>query len=201
MPAFKGYRGFPGSICASPNSMVVHGIPGPYELQRGDVLSIDVGRRQGRLGRRRGDDGADRPGHPRRRRKLLDVTQASLFAGVEQMRPGNHLGDVSAAIQRVGRGRGPLDHPHPGRPRDRPRDARRPAGAELRRGRARARCSRRARCWRSSRWSTPAARWSRWATTAGPSTRRTARWPPTSSSRSRSPPTARGSSPPGTRQD
>src|SRR5207342_3013550 len=43
VPAFKGYRGFPGSICASPNSMVVHGIPGPYELQRGDVLSIDVG--------------------------------------------------------------------------------------------------------------------------------------------------------------
>ena len=42
-PAFKGYRGFPGSICASPNSMVVHGIPGPYELKRGDVLSIDVG--------------------------------------------------------------------------------------------------------------------------------------------------------------
>jgi len=42
-PAFKGYRGFPGSICASPNSMVVHGIPGPYRLARGDVLSIDVG--------------------------------------------------------------------------------------------------------------------------------------------------------------
>ena len=42
-PAFKGYRGFPGSICASPNSMVVHGIPGAYELQRGDILSIDVG--------------------------------------------------------------------------------------------------------------------------------------------------------------
>src|SRR5881394_1966082 len=42
-PAFKGYRGFPGSICASPNSMVVHGIPGPYELKRGDLISIDVG--------------------------------------------------------------------------------------------------------------------------------------------------------------
>src|SRR5690349_22198820 len=42
-PAFKGYRGFPGSICASPNSMVVHGIPGAYELKRGDVISIDVG--------------------------------------------------------------------------------------------------------------------------------------------------------------
>ena len=41
--SFKGYRGFPGSICASPNSMVVHGIPGPYELKRGDVVSLDVG--------------------------------------------------------------------------------------------------------------------------------------------------------------
>ena len=43
MPSFKGYRGFPGSICASPNSMVVHGIPDDYECKRGDVLSIDVG--------------------------------------------------------------------------------------------------------------------------------------------------------------
>src|SRR3954465_11439725 len=42
-PAFKGYRGFPGSICASPNSMVVHGIPGAYKLSRGDILSLDVG--------------------------------------------------------------------------------------------------------------------------------------------------------------
>src|SRR5579884_2898965 len=42
-PAFKGYRGFPGSICASPNSMIVHGIPGPYKLQRGDILSVDIG--------------------------------------------------------------------------------------------------------------------------------------------------------------
>ena len=43
VPTFKGYRGFPGSICASPNSMVVHGIPGPYRLERGDILSIDIG--------------------------------------------------------------------------------------------------------------------------------------------------------------
>src|SRR4029453_2154452 len=42
-PAFKGYRGFPGSICASPNDMVVHGIPGKFKLQRGDILSVDVG--------------------------------------------------------------------------------------------------------------------------------------------------------------
>ena len=42
-PTFKGYRGFPGSICASPNSMIVHGIPGRYRLERGDILSVDIG--------------------------------------------------------------------------------------------------------------------------------------------------------------
>jgi methionyl aminopeptidase len=97
-PAFKGYRGFPGSICASPNSMVVHGIPGPYELKRGDILSIDVGVvKDGWVADAAmtvpvGAVGPDAV-------KLLNVTKASLFAGVEQMRPGNHLGDVSAAIQ------------------------------------------------------------------------------------------------------
>ncbi|HEU5142503.1 MAG TPA: type I methionyl aminopeptidase [Solirubrobacterales bacterium] len=98
-PAFKGYRGFPGSICASPNSMVVHGIPGPYELRRGDVLSIDVGViKDGWVA----DAAITVPIGPvsEEARKLLDVTKASLFAGIEQMRPGNHLGDVSAAIQR-----------------------------------------------------------------------------------------------------
>jgi methionyl aminopeptidase len=99
-PAFKGYRGFPGSICASPNSMVVHGIPGRYELKRGDILSIDVGViKDGWVADAAmtvpvGSVGADA-------RKLLDVTKAALFAGSEQMRPGNHLGDVSAAIQRA----------------------------------------------------------------------------------------------------
>ena len=43
VPSFKGYRGFPGSICASPNAMVVHGIPGPYRLADGDIISIDIG--------------------------------------------------------------------------------------------------------------------------------------------------------------
>src|SRR6202453_2371884 len=42
-PTFKGYRGFPGSICASPNAMIVHGIPGPYRLKAGDIISIDAG--------------------------------------------------------------------------------------------------------------------------------------------------------------
>jgi methionyl aminopeptidase len=100
VPAFKGYRGFPGSICASPNSMVVHGIPGNYELQRGDILSIDVGVikagwvADAAMTVAVGTVGPDAV-------KLLDVTKASLFAGVEQMRAGNHLGDVSAAIQGV----------------------------------------------------------------------------------------------------
>src|SRR3954467_15726575 len=98
-PAFKGYRGFPGSICASPNSMVVHGIPGDYELKRGDVISIDVGVvKDGWVS----DAAMTLPIGPvsPEAQKLLDVTKASLFAGVEQMRPGNHLGDVSSAIQR-----------------------------------------------------------------------------------------------------
>jgi methionyl aminopeptidase len=98
-PAFKGYRGFPGSICTSPNSMVVHGIPGPYALKRGDVLSIDVGViKDGWVA----DAAITLPigGTEPEARNLLDVTKAALFAGAEQMRPGNHLGDVSAAIQR-----------------------------------------------------------------------------------------------------
>jgi methionyl aminopeptidase len=99
-PAFKGYRGFPGSICASPNSMVVHGIPGPYELKRGDVLTIDVGVvKDGWVA----DAAITLPigSVSPEARKLLDVTRAALFAGAEQMQPGNHLGDVSAAIQRA----------------------------------------------------------------------------------------------------
>ncbi len=99
VPAFKGYRGFPGSICASPNSMVVHGIPGPYECRRGDVLSIDVGVvKDGWVA----DAAMTVPvgGIDEEATELLDVTRAALFAGVEEMRPGNHLGDVSAAIQR-----------------------------------------------------------------------------------------------------
>jgi methionyl aminopeptidase len=99
-PAFKGYRGFPGSICASPNSMVVHGIPDGHELKRGDVLSVDVGViKDGWVS----DAAMTLPIGPisPEAQKLLDVTRASLFAGVEQMRLGNHLGDVSAAIQRT----------------------------------------------------------------------------------------------------
>jgi methionyl aminopeptidase len=97
-PAFKGYRGFPGSICASPNSMVVHGIPGSYELQRGDILSIDIGVVL---------DGwvADAAiTHPIGSvtpiaSRLLTTTRAALFDAVEQTHLGNRLGDVSHAVQ------------------------------------------------------------------------------------------------------
>jgi methionyl aminopeptidase len=97
-PSFKGYRGFPGSICASPNSMVVHGIPGSYALKRGDVLSLDVGvTKNGWVA----DAAITVPIGPinPEARKLLDTTRDALLAGAEQVRPGNHLGDVSAAVQ------------------------------------------------------------------------------------------------------
>src|SRR5262249_6307882 len=96
--AFKGYRGFPGSICASPNSMVVHGIPGPYTLKRGDIISLDVGVvYQGWVA----DAAMTLPigSISDDARALLDTTRAALFAGADQARPGNHLGDVSAAVQ------------------------------------------------------------------------------------------------------
>ena len=98
VPSFKGYRGFPGSICTSPNSMVVHGIPGPYELRRGDILSIDVGvTYEGwvadaaitvPIGEARADA-----------EPLLTATREALFEGIAQAVPGNHLSDVSHAVQ------------------------------------------------------------------------------------------------------
>jgi methionyl aminopeptidase len=98
-PAFKGYRGFPGSICTSPNSMVVHGIPGPYELKRGDILSLDVGVV---LDGWVADAAITVPIGPvdAEARRLLEVTRAALFEGIEEAKAGNHLGDISSAIQR-----------------------------------------------------------------------------------------------------
>jgi methionyl aminopeptidase len=100
VPTFKGYRGFPGSICASPNSMVVHGIPGRYRLSRGDILSVDIGvtldgwvadaARTFAVG-----EVSDIA------KNLLSATEAALHAGVRQCVAGNRVGDVSNAIQRV----------------------------------------------------------------------------------------------------
>jgi methionyl aminopeptidase len=97
-PAFKGYRGFPGSICASPNSMVVHGIPGGYKLARGDILSVDVGViLDGWIA----DAAITVPVGPVSpvASKLLATTKAALFDAVEACRAGNRLGDVSHAVQ------------------------------------------------------------------------------------------------------
>src|SRR6202012_2783565 len=97
-PAFKGYRGFPGSICASPNEMVVHGIPGRFKLKRGDILSVDIGVvKDGWVAdaARTFPVGEVSPVAA----KLLEVTEGSLFAAVEQCRVGNRLGDVSHAVQ------------------------------------------------------------------------------------------------------
>jgi methionyl aminopeptidase len=98
-PAFKGYRGFPGSICTSPNSMVVHGIPGSYALSRGDILSIDVGVV---LDGWVADAAITLPvGQVTPvASRLLTTTREALFEAVEQCRVGNHLGDVSNAVQR-----------------------------------------------------------------------------------------------------
>jgi len=99
-PSFLGYRGFPKSICASPNSMVVHGIPGPYELRRGDEISLDIGvTKDGWVA----DAAITVPVGPidPEAERLLATTREALEAGVGEARPGNHLGDVSAAIQRT----------------------------------------------------------------------------------------------------
>lgn len=97
-PAFKGYRGFPGSICTSPNSMIVHGIPGPYALARGDILSVDIGViRDGWVA----DAARTFPVGPITpiANKLLVTTEQALFVAVDKCRAGNRLGDVSHAIQ------------------------------------------------------------------------------------------------------
>ncbi len=90
--------GFPGSICASPNSMVVHGIPDDYALKRGDILSIDVGVTKDGWVADAAMTVAVGEVSPEAR-KLLATTEAALYAGVDKARAGNHLGDVSHAIQ------------------------------------------------------------------------------------------------------
>ena len=99
-PTFKGYRGYPAATCLSPNDMVVHGIPGPYVLEDGDILSVDVGVT---LGGFVGDSAytfAVGDISPEAER-LLETCQAALAAGVEQCRAGQRLSDISHAIQKV----------------------------------------------------------------------------------------------------
>jgi methionyl aminopeptidase len=105
VPTFKGYRGFPGSICASPNAMVVHGIPGPYRLKGGDIISIDVGvTLDGWVADAARTFAVD--GVSKQAQNLLGATEQALHAGVAECAAGNRMGDVSSAIQRVAEGAG-----------------------------------------------------------------------------------------------
>jgi methionyl aminopeptidase len=105
VPSFKGYRGFPASICASVNSEVVHGIPGSRKLEEGDIISIDVGvLKDGFHG-----DGAATFGVGKISQaaaKLLKATRAALMAGIENAVAGNKISDISRAIQGTVESRG-----------------------------------------------------------------------------------------------
>ncbi len=97
-PAFKNYNGFPSSICASVNEEVIHGIPGPRKLLEGDVLSVDVGvLRAGYYG----DAAVTVPvGQISAEiQELLAATEASLYEGIEKAVGGNHVSDISQAVQ------------------------------------------------------------------------------------------------------
>ena len=99
-PAFKGYRGYPRSICISVNEEVVHGIPGPRRLKEGDLVSLDFGvKYDGYYG-----DAALTVGVGElsaQARQLLETTEKSLYAGIAAVRVGGHLSDISHAVQTV----------------------------------------------------------------------------------------------------
>ena len=104
-PAFKGYRGYPCSICVSVNEQVVHGIPGSRKLKAGDLVSLDFGvKHDGYYG----DAAITVPvGEVApKARALLEATEASLYAGIEQFKVGGHLTDISHAVQTVVEGAG-----------------------------------------------------------------------------------------------
>lgn len=97
-PSFKGYNGFTGSICASVNEELVHGIPGKRVLKEGDIISLDIG---AKLNGYHGDSAwTYAVGNiTKKDQELLDVTETSLYKGLEQAKAGARLSDISHAIQ------------------------------------------------------------------------------------------------------
>ncbi|MHB8491021.1 MAG: type I methionyl aminopeptidase [Solirubrobacteraceae bacterium] len=99
-PSFKGFRGFPGSICTSPNSLVVHGIPGPFRLSKGDIISVDVGVTLdgwvSDAARTFAVGAIDQVAE-----NIVSATERALYAGVDAAQPGNRVGDISHAVQEV----------------------------------------------------------------------------------------------------
>lgn len=103
--SFKGYHGYPASLCVSINNEVVHGIPGARVVREGDVVSLDLGV----FHRGFHTDAAVTVGAGEmssQARKLIEVTEAALQEGVNQARAGNHVGDISAAVQRHAESKG-----------------------------------------------------------------------------------------------
>jgi methionyl aminopeptidase len=97
---FLGYHGFPAVICTSPNDMIVHGIPGPYVLEEGDILSIDCGAIvEGYHGDAAFTMGVGNVSAEAER--LMEVTERSLWAGIQQLTKGNALHEVGRAVQEV----------------------------------------------------------------------------------------------------
>ena len=105
LPAFKGYSGFPFSVCVSINEQVVHGFPSKRKLKEGDIVSLDFGViKDGFYG-----DSAITVAVGKitpEARRLMDVTRESLYLGIEQARVGNRLGDISQAVQEHAEGHG-----------------------------------------------------------------------------------------------
>lgn len=97
-PAFKGYRGFPASLCVSINEEIVHGIPGQRKVKEGDIVSLDVGVN---LNGYFGDGAITLPVGEvdREAKRLLEVTERALYVGIEKAKVGNRLFDISYAIQ------------------------------------------------------------------------------------------------------
>ena len=98
VPSFKGYNGFPGSICASVNEELVHGIPSNRVLKDGDIISLDIGAKYNGY---HGDSAWTYPvgSIDEETQKLLDVTEQSLFEGLKEAKPGERLSNISHAIQ------------------------------------------------------------------------------------------------------
>ena len=100
VPTSKGYRGYPAAICISPNDMVVHGIPGEHLVAEGDLITIDVGvTLDGFIADSAFTFGVGEI--EERARRLLEVGQEALAAGIAQAISGNRVGDISAAVQRL----------------------------------------------------------------------------------------------------
>ena len=104
-PGFLGMYGFPNSLCMSPNAQVVHGIPGKKELQNGDILSVDCGVfMNGYYGDHAYTFAVGEVS--KETSELLEVTKASLYAGIKEVVEGNRIGDIGAAIQEYTESRG-----------------------------------------------------------------------------------------------